>query len=116
MVFENGLVLVTSDSKMAESIGVKGEGIDSIGLGTYSKLRYKETKNLAIDGIFDVEPFTGFYYPIYLLMMKEANHPNAAKLFMEYLLTADGFAPWSIPPIQRSPSTKTTILSNFGRM
>lgn len=95
MVFENGLVLVTSDSKMAESIGVKGEGIESIGLGTYSKLRYKETKNLAIDGIFDVKPFTGFYYPTYMLMMKDATHPHAAKLFMEYLLTEDGFAPWS---------------------
>lgn len=95
MVFENELVLVTSDSKMAESIGVKGEGIESIGLGTYSKLRYKETKNLAIDGIFDVAPFTGFYYPTYMLMMKEATNPNAAKLFIEFLLTEEGFAPWS---------------------
>jgi iron(III) transport system substrate-binding protein len=28
-------------------------------------------------------------------LTENAAHPNAAKLFMEYLLTEEGFSPWS---------------------
>jgi iron(III) transport system substrate-binding protein len=45
--------------------------------------------------MLDVEPFAGFYYPIYMLVSSNARHPNAAKLFIEYLLTEEGFKPWS---------------------
>lgn len=94
-ILENGLVLMKSDTTMAESIGIKGQGIDKIGLCTYSKVRYRETKNLALLPIVGMDPFAGFYYPSYLMMVKNAAHPNAAKLFIEYLLTEEGFEPWA---------------------
>ncbi len=95
-IFENDLVLTTSDTKTAESIGIKGQNKkNNAGLFVYSKLRYVDTKNLALQPIMEMEPFAGFYYPIYTLMATSAKHPNAAKLFIEYLLTEEGFTPWS---------------------
>ncbi len=94
-IFENNLIITTSDTKTAESIGVKGQHkAHNAGLFVFSKLRYISSKNLALQPIMDMVPFSGFYYPIYALMSTNAQHPNAAKLFIEYLLTEEGFAPW----------------------
>lgn len=94
-IFENNLIITTSDTKTAESIGVKGQHKSrNVGLFVFSKLRYISSKNLALQPIMDMDPFSGFYYPIYALMSTNAQHPNAAKLFIEYLLTEEGFAPW----------------------
>ncbi len=96
MIFENDLILTTSDTKTAESIGIKGQNKkNNAGLFVFSKFRYKESKNLALEPILDVTPFSGFYYPIYALMCSNAQNPAAAKLFIEFLLTPEGFAPWS---------------------
>jgi len=95
-IMENDLVLTTSDTKTAESIGFRGQNKqNNAGLFVYSKFRYKESKNLALEPIMDMEPFSGFYYPIYALMRTDAAHSAAAKLFIEFLLTEEGFAPWS---------------------
>lgn len=94
-IINNQLVMFTSDTKMANSLGEKGKNIDAVALGTYSKLRAREEKNLALMPIMGMEPFAGFFYPSFLLMRSNAQHPNAAKLFVEYLLTEEGFGPWS---------------------
>ena len=93
-VFENGVVMGTSDTTMTEAIGVRGHNISSIGLLNYSKLRYAKSKNLAVQAMTSVQPVCGFYYPEYALLVKGAKHPYAAKLFIEYLLTQEGFSPW----------------------
>lgn len=94
-IFENDLVLTTSDTKTAESIGIKGQNKkNNAGLFVFSKLRYIESKNLALQPIMDVAPFSGFYYPIYALMCSNAQNPSAAKLFIEFLLSEEGFQPW----------------------
>ncbi len=95
-ILENDLILTTSDTKTAESIGVRGQNKPyNAGLFVYSKFRYKKSKNLALEPMMDVAPFSGFYYPIYVLMSTSAVNPNAAKLFIEFLLTEEGFSPWS---------------------
>jgi len=94
-IMENDLILTTSDTKTAESIGIRGQNKkNNAGLFVFSKFRYKESKNLALEPIMEMEPFSGFYYPIYALMCSNAANPAAAKLFIEFLLTEDGFAPW----------------------
>lgn len=95
MIINNKLVMFTSDTKMASALGAKGNNIEAVALGTYSKLRYREKKNLALMPIMGMEPFAGFAYPSFLLMCKNAKNQNAAKLFIEYLLTEEGFKPWS---------------------
>jgi iron(III) transport system substrate-binding protein len=58
----------------------------------------------------DVEPFSGFWYPAYLSLTANAKHPNAARLLIEYLMTPEGFAPWSKDV--GGYSTNTTIPVN----
>jgi iron(III) transport system substrate-binding protein len=95
-ILENDLILTTSDTTTAETVGIRGQNKPrNAALFVYSKFRYKETKNLALEPMMDVQPFSGFYYPIYALMSSSAESPNAAKLFIEFLLTEEGFTPWS---------------------
>ncbi len=95
-LYENDLIVTTSDTKTAESIGVKGQHkAENAGLFVFSKLRYVDSKNLALQPLLEVEPFSGFYYQLYALMVNDAKHPAAAKLFIEFLLTEEGFSPWS---------------------
>ncbi|MGL1892901.1 MAG: extracellular solute-binding protein [Spirochaetaceae bacterium] len=95
-VFDNGLVLTSSDTTTAENIGIRGQAKQHVGLFVYSKFRYAKTKNLALAPIMEMEPFSGFYYPIYALMSRGAENEYAAKLFIEHLLTEEGFKPWSV--------------------
>jgi iron(III) transport system substrate-binding protein len=95
-LYANDLIVTTSDTKTAESVGIKGQNkTENAGLFVYNKLRYVDSKNLALQAMYDVEPFSGFYYPIYALMCSNAQNPAAAKLFIEFLLTDEGFTPWS---------------------
>ena len=94
-IIDNQLVMFTSDTKMAGALGERGKNIEAVSLGTYSKLRSRKKKNLALMPIMGMEPFTGFFYPSFLLIRSNAKNPNAAKLFVEYLLTEEGFKPWS---------------------
>lgn len=95
-IYNNDLINGTSDTKIAEAVGVKGQDTENtpVGLFVYSKARYVKSKNLALKPALEMEPFSGFYYNLYLLMSTSAQHPNAAKLFIKYLLTPEGFAPW----------------------
>lgn len=92
--FQNGLLLGNSDTTISENVGIKGQPATTMGLFVYSKTRYDAKKNLALLPMTDVSPFSGFLYPAFLHMTKNAKNKNAAKLFIEYLLTPEGFAPW----------------------
>ena len=94
LAFKNGLVMGSSDTAMTESIGVKGQNITSIGLLNYSKVRYAAKKILAITAADKVVPFCGFYYPEYALLVKDCKHPAAAKLFIQFLLSPEGYKYW----------------------
>jgi iron(III) transport system substrate-binding protein len=94
--FENGLVMTNSDTAMSENIGMRGQPATVMGLFAYTKTRFEEVKNLALEPLNDIEPFSGFYYPAFLHLTANARHPNAAKLFIEFLLTEEGFASWAV--------------------
>lgn len=91
---DNGVVRAKGDTVMSENVGAKGHDIKKIGLHTYSKLRDAEEKDLALMPIMSMQPFAGFYYPTMLLTNAEPDHPNAAELFQEFLLTEEGYEPW----------------------
>ena len=93
--FDNGLVLGNSDTAMSENIGIKGQPQTTMGLFVYSKSRFEVTKDLALMPMTEIEPFSGFIYPQFLHLTANAPHPHAAKLFIEFLLTEEGFEPWS---------------------
>lgn len=97
-IYENDLIVGTSDTTIAENVGIKGQNEKRenppVGLFVFSKARYATSKNLALKPAMEMEPFAGFYYSLYALMAKSAKNPHAAKLFIEYLFTEEGFAPW----------------------
>jgi iron(III) transport system substrate-binding protein len=93
--FRNGLVLGNSDTTISENIGIKGQPRTTMGLFVYSKTRYDATKNLALLPMTEVTPFSGFIYPAFLMLTRNAKNVHAARLFIEYLLTQEGFAPWA---------------------
>jgi iron(III) transport system substrate-binding protein len=88
-------VLGNSDTTISENIGIKGQPKTTMGLFVYSKSRFEATKDLALMPMTEIEPFSGFIYPLFVSLTANAANPNAAKLFIEYLMTAEGFAPWA---------------------
>jgi iron(III) transport system substrate-binding protein len=94
-VFNNKLVQGTSDTKISEAIGASGQAKQWIGLFTVNKMRMADRKKLDLAVAENTEPFIGFYYPMYALIPGNAVNANAAKLFIEYVLTPEGFGPWA---------------------
>ena len=107
--FGNGLVLGNSDTTISENIGIKGQPKTTMGLFVYSKSRFEATKDLALQPIYDIEPFCGFIYPLFIHLTANAAHPNAAKLFIEYLMTPEGFEPWSKDVGAYSPNPNVKV-------
>jgi iron(III) transport system substrate-binding protein len=110
--FGNGLVLGKSDTTMSEAIGAKGQSVQLAGLFTLNKVRTAQAKNLALKTATAMEPFTGFYYPIYCFIPSNSRSPNAAKLFIEYCLT-EGYAAWNelgdYSPNPQNPNTEDPV-------
>jgi iron(III) transport system substrate-binding protein len=50
---------------------------------------------LAMAPCLTIEPVVGILKSNYLAIANNAPHPNAAKLFIKFLLTADGMKPWT---------------------
>ncbi len=91
----------SSDTTLAEETSqATAEG--KIGLFVLSKLRSSSvlTDNLTVAQYdatangYAVAPFSGFMYPMYAMVSAAATRPYTAMLFIEYLMTAEGFAPW----------------------
>lgn len=93
--FLENVTLELSDTIISEQVGNKENSEKLIGLFAFTKARYEESKNLSLLPITDVTPFSGFLYPAYLMMTKNAQNTYAGKLFIEYLFTEEGFEPWS---------------------
>ena len=111
----NFLVMLTSDA-WAEKLAAaykdwKGEEID---LGSSSVL----TDNLTVaqydasENGYTVEPFSGFMYPMYAMISANATRPYTAMLFIEYLMTQEGFQPWG--KSIGAYSTSTAVTPNEG--
>ena len=108
-----------SDTTIAEEISQEtAEG--KIGLFVLSKLRSSSvyTENLTVGQYVaaetgePIEPFSGFMYPMYAMISSNASRPYTAMLFIEYLMTQDGFQPWG--KSIGAYSTNTAVAPNEG--
>ena len=90
-----------SDTSIAEEVSQE-TAAGTIGLFVLSKLRSSSvlTDNLTVAAYdaaangYAVEPFAGFMYPMYTMVNVNANRPYTAMLFIEYLMSEEGFKPW----------------------
>ena len=89
---------VSSDTKICNTVA-SADSAGSMGLFVLSKTRDLDASlkaNLQV-GAFtasQIDPFSGFMYPLYVQMTKAANRPYTSMLFIEHLVSAEGFAPW----------------------
>jgi len=93
---QNNVVVMGSDDDIAEAIGSRGQSDPPIGFVTIGKLRLNEEQNLALAvAEKKINPTNGYHYPAYILLVKNAPHPNAAKLFIRTVLTDEGAKAWT---------------------
>ena len=104
-LLENDATIMTSDTKITAAVGAQDQENPPYGMFyVYSKHRDIEKKKLKISDSRSIDPTLGYMYPIVLQLSATAPHPNAAKMFMEYLGTIDGFKPWAGSPGVYTPN------------
>ena len=98
----NANFAIDSDTTMARELS-KMENAGNIGLFVLSKLRDSSVTadNLQVgafvkenDQYVTINPFAGFMYPMYCQVAANGPRPYTALLFIEYLMTEEGFEPW----------------------
>jgi ABC-type Fe3+ transport system substrate-binding protein len=92
---KNDPVMMAADGDVGDAVGAAGQKDPPIGMYTLTKHRDVADKGLKIATCRAMSPFMGYQLPTYLVMAKNAPHPNAAKLFVHFLLMPEGFKPWS---------------------
>lgn len=93
---KNDVIAMPADGDIGDAVGAAGQKQPPIGMYTLTKHRDVKDKNLKIATCRAMQPFMGYALPTYLVMAKNAPHPNAAKLFIHYLLTPEGMKPWTV--------------------
>lgn len=89
----NAPLLTDSDSAAAEAIGMPGQDEPFFGLVSSAKYRDTVDGDLKMAICADIKPFVGFANPSYGLIAAETDSPNAAKLFIHFMLTEEGVSP-----------------------
>ena len=114
--FLDNVTFGKSDPNIAEEISQDtAEG--KIGLFVLSKLRSSSviTDNLTVAQYdatangYEVKPFAGFMYPMYTMINTKATRPYTGMLFVEYLMTQDGFKPWGKSIGAYSPNAEIAV-------
>ena len=90
----NKPIMFKSDTDVAEAVGARGQADPPVGLYVLSKHRDIPAKNLALEACYGLEPYMGYLYPAYVAITANAASPNAAKLFVRYLLE-EGVRAWT---------------------
>lgn len=99
--FLDNVTFGKSDTSIAEEVS-QSTASGKIGLFVLSKLRSSSvlTENLTVAQYdasasgYTVEPFSGFMYPMYTMVNARTDRPYTAMLFIEYLMSEEGFGPW----------------------
>ncbi|MFA5594126.1 MAG: ABC transporter substrate-binding protein [Trueperaceae bacterium] len=102
---QNDPIIMTSDTRIAEAVGARGQEDPPFGMFyVYSKHRDIPNLDLALVDSRTITPSLGYYYPIVVQLSSTAPNPNAAKMFIEYLTTIEGFEPWADSPGVYTPN------------
>ena len=80
---------ISKDSTIAADIAGGAPG--SAGLFVFSKLRSVDATNISICAKADIEGFAGLLYPIYIMVASNAKYPYAACLYINYLMSEEGY-------------------------
>ena len=114
--FLDNVTFGKSDTTIAEEVSQE-TAAGKIGLFVLSKLRSSSvlTDNLTVAQYdatangYVLEPFAGFMYPMYTMINTKATRPYTGMLFIEYLMTQEGFQPWGKSIGAYSPNPAITV-------
>lgn len=90
--FAQNQPLVADSSVVAEAIGAPGQAEPFFGITSTAKYRDNQTQDYKLGLCVDMVPFAGWLYPGPGLIASGTTSPNAARLFIHYLLTEEGIA------------------------
>jgi iron(III) transport system substrate-binding protein len=89
----NGPLLTDGDDAVSEAVGVRGQEKPFLGLMSSAKFRDVADKDHAMAICDTMQPWVGWTYSKLALIATGTDSPNAAKLFVHYVLTEEGIAP-----------------------
>jgi iron(III) transport system substrate-binding protein len=91
----NQPLLVESDSDSAEAVGAPDATETFVGIMSTAKFRDNDD-GMKLGICAGMQPFAGLMTPKFALITAASDSPNAARLFVHYLLTQEGWAPQAI--------------------
>ena len=93
---ENGPLITKGDDEIAEAVGAPGQKEPFFGLLSSAKFRDNSDKGYKLGLCKDLGPWPGWTYTKLALIASGTKSPNAAKLFIHYVLTDEGIAPQAV--------------------
>ncbi len=89
---------INSDTTICQTMA-KADSEGCLGLFVLSKTRDVDESlkgNLTVGAFTEqqINPFSGFMYPMYVQMTAKCPRPYTTMLFINYLMSAEGFTPW----------------------
>ncbi|MGO1510757.1 MAG: ABC transporter substrate-binding protein [Actinomycetaceae bacterium] len=102
-LYANDLVLVDDTDAVNSAVGAVGQANPPVGFSSYSDLRDNEEEGWALQVAAGVGPSPGIAFPAYLGLVRNAENPAAARLFIDFAMGDDsedggpGYAPLYVP-------------------
>jgi iron(III) transport system substrate-binding protein len=90
---QNGPLVTDGDDPVAEAVGAAGQKEPFFGLLSSATFRDNEGKGYKLGLCTELTPWVGWTYTKLGLIASKSASPNAAKLFIHYVLTEEGIAP-----------------------
>ena len=87
---KNKPILTSSDDDAAAAVASPNQKQERIALVSNAKFRDVKDKDYDMRVCTGMQPFAGYQYPKYAAIATKTKHPNAAKLFVYFMLTQEG--------------------------
>jgi len=92
----NGPLLTESDQAVSDAVGAPGQTEGLIGIVATAKFRDNEGLGYELGLCDTVDPVAGFAQPKLILISPETDSPNAARLYVHYVMTPEGLMPQTV--------------------
>ena len=89
----NAPLVTDGDDPVSEAVGAPGQAEPFFGMLSSAKFRDNADKGYKLGLCTDMAPWMGWTYTKLGLIAAKTDSPNAAKLFIHYILTQEGIAP-----------------------
>lgn len=86
----NQPILTKSDDDSATAVGTPGQKQPPVGIMSLGKFAEAPLKGQRLAPCKSVLPWIGYAYPRYAVIVHNTPSPNAARLYVHYLMTAEG--------------------------